>query len=235
MSQKIDPKSVGTWLSHAFKCALFPTKECAYIGHYHQKWLPDTTVVALIKLEFGLDESVSREFITPATLNKGLSRGEYAKCTERDDHGTGMYKGRITMQTNESKKKRSVMFYYIKGDGTGPAMEPTSADYATYSAPRVLKPVPKSEVDSGTKAAFAKFLTDEQCDRNNSRKTSANKTKTKSGKQLKRKSLSDANAQSAKVLAVSQDDLETASEQFVNILTEERDDDAMVALKQHAA
>jgi len=51
MSNNLDPENSSSWLSRDFKNALFPSVAYAYIGHYQQKWLPDTAVVTLIKLE----------------------------------------------------------------------------------------------------------------------------------------------------------------------------------------
>mmetsp|Transcript_32991 Transcript_32991/g.71403 ORF Transcript_32991/g.71403 Transcript_32991/m.71403 type:complete len:132 (-) Transcript_32991:938-1333(-) len=97
MSQKVLLEPLSSRINKAFKEVFKSSRKHLYLGKYIDKWLPDTTCVAIIKTELGLDSAVCENLLDYASFNNSMSSG-YKGISAKNDEGKGVYKEKIKMK-----------------------------------------------------------------------------------------------------------------------------------------
>ena len=97
----------------AFKIASNSKPKNIYLDHYRRKWIPETTLLQIISLEFGLDTNTWRTLVGEGTFNNYMSNGDYKKTSVNEDYGTGLFQINIKYNPGGEKESTDFRFYYI--------------------------------------------------------------------------------------------------------------------------
>ena len=79
----------------AFKIALNSQPKNKYLEYYGHKWIPDTTLLEIIRFDFGIDTNTCITLVDEGTFNNYMGNGAYTQTSVNEYPSTRLFQGNI--------------------------------------------------------------------------------------------------------------------------------------------